>query len=85
MDVKYSDLILGRKVRVTTISGKKIDVQLNDNQDLYKKLIVKNHGFKHRNGGAGNLMINLNLIMPSITSDAVKKLIEEASIKNPKI
>jgi len=73
------DLILGRKIEVQTIEGKKIKVDLPAHLNLKEYLKVSGEGMPRFGGfGRGALLVNLILKPTGKLSSRAQKLIEEA-------
>lgn len=78
LKVKYSKLILGGKIDVDTIDGKKIRITIPEMSPVGSILRIPNKGLKGFNTETrGDLSLILNLEMPKELSPDLKKVIEE--------
>ena len=86
INVTYPQLILGDKIEVTTIEGGKIRVSLPELSKVGKILRIQNKGLKSMNSDVrGDMLIEVNLLVPEIISDEEKDLIIELKKINDKV
>lgn len=69
MPVYYSQLILGDELEVETIDKKKISFKLPKKTSPNKRFVLKNLGMTINSSRRGNLIIELDLIIPSINTN----------------
>lgn len=78
LKLTYPQLVLGDKVEVPTIDGKKIRVTVPKYSNIGDNLRVVNKGlFKYNSNVRGDMIIILDIDMPSKINDSEKKLIEK--------
>ena len=78
LKLSYSQLVLGDKVEVPTIDGGKIRVTVPKFTNIGDNLRVVNKGlFKYNTNVRGDMMIILDIEMPSEISDSEEELIEK--------
>ncbi|MCL4406413.1 MAG: J domain-containing protein [Patescibacteria group bacterium] len=72
--VGFKDILLGRKVEITTLSGKKIEVAVPAGFNLREDLRVPGEGMNRQ----GDLYIRLDVKTPKKIGPQLKKLLEES-------
>ncbi len=73
------DLLLGKKLEVSTISGGKIHVEIPAHFNLKEDLRIPSEGMPHFGSfGRGDLLVSFIIKAPKKVSAKVKKLLEEA-------
>jgi len=74
----YQDLVLGNKVEVPTIEGKKIRVTIPEFSKVGETLNIPNKGMMYSGSDTrGNFLLELDIVMPSKLSDEEKETIEK--------
>lgn len=82
----YPQLVLGDKIEVSTIENTKIRIQINPLTNVGETLRIQNKGLKHLNSSSrGDLLLNINLLMPDKITDEEKNLIESLKKLNDKV
>jgi molecular chaperone DnaJ len=84
-ELRVLDLLLGKRVEVPTISGKKISVEIPANFNLRDNLRISGEGmpqfgassFAGFSAGRGDLLVNFIVKAPKKPSSKAKKLFEE--------
>lgn len=77
-DLKVLDLLLGKKVEVSTISGGKVAVEVPANFNLKDHLRIPEEGMPRFGAyGRGDLLVNFIVKAPKKPSAKAKKLLEE--------
>lgn len=78
-EVKFTDALLGRKIRIKDISGEEFEVVIPQNFDFKDKLRVPGRGMPIFGFGAsrGDLYISFTLKTPKKLSAKAKKLLED--------
>lgn len=78
LKVTYPQLILGDKIEVSTIEGKKIRISVPELTKVGKILRIQNKGLKPLNSDVrGDMLIEIDLFIPNEISDEEKDLIIE--------
>ena len=78
--VKFSDLVLGGKIRVDTIDGSSIDLKIPGLSKNNSLLRIKGKGIPGAKDAAnGNLLVRLHVLLPTTIDENQKKLITELS------
>ena len=77
-EVKMTDLLLGKKIEVPTISGNKLTLEIPENFDLKNNLKISKEGMPHFNAfGRGDLIVSLTVKTPKKLGHKAKKILEE--------
>ncbi len=77
-EVKLTEMVLGGKVRVTTIDNQQIDLKIPPNSKNNSMLRIKGKGIPGNKGKPdGNLLVRLQAKLPPHLNEAQKKLFEE--------
>jgi molecular chaperone DnaJ len=78
LNVGVIDAILGTKVRIETLNGKKLDVNVPRGSEDGRQLIIPGYGLpEYGTGIMGRLICVVHIVMPKeLTSKEVKKLEE---------
>ena len=72
------DLLLGKKIEVSTISGGKMDFEIPANFNLKEDLRIGGEGMPHFGSfGRGDLLVNFIVKAPRKLDSKAKKLLEE--------
>jgi len=81
----YPDLVLGTKVTIDHIDGKKLDIVIPAKSSAGHTIEIKKRGLPHmRRSGRGDVVVLLKLHVPDKISKADKKQLESMkSILNP--
>ena len=86
LKLSYPQLVLGDKVEINTIEGGKIRVKVPEHSKTGTNLRVGNKGLKAFNSeDRGELIIILDVIIPTKISDEEKELIEKLKEINKKV
>lgn len=86
ISITYPQLILGDKVEVPTIEGGKIKVVVPELTNVGTTLRVPNKGLKNMNTNLrGDMLIDINLVIPKKISDEEKELVIELKKLNDKV
>jgi molecular chaperone DnaJ len=76
--VSITDVLLGKKIELTDISGERFSVTIPGGFNLREELKVSGRGMPHFGGfGRGTLHITFNVKLPKHLSAKAKKLLEE--------
>jgi curved DNA-binding protein len=77
--VSVWDLVLGKDINLTTLSGREITVSIPSRTQPNSMLRIRGHGLPHRNGsGQGDLMVRLMARIPrEISSDLLEHIRRE--------
>lgn len=77
-EVKLSEMVLGGKVRITTVDRKEIELKVPPHSKNGSLLRIKGKGIPGRGSiGDGNLLVRLHAKLPSTLDETQKKLFEE--------
>jgi curved DNA-binding protein len=77
-EVKLTGLVLGGKIRITTIDNQQIDLKIPTNSKNNCMLRIKGKGIPGSKGKpAGNLLVRLQAQLPGPLDETQKKLFEE--------
>lgn len=80
-EVKFVDVLLGEKISLPTIDGKKIDIEIPENFDLKESLSIPKQGMpifgSSFGGGRGNLIVELKIKTPKKISAKAKEILEK--------
>jgi molecular chaperone DnaJ len=80
INVGVIDAILGTKVRITTLNGKKLDLTIPGGSEYGKILMLNGFGLpRYGIGGYGNLACVIHLVMPKSLSGKERKALEKLS------
>ncbi len=71
-EVDMMDIIAGTKVRLTTIKGKGVEVDIPRGWNMKNDLIVKGEGASSK----GNMVISIEAIVPKKLDSRIKKILE---------
>ncbi len=71
--VNFIDVLLARKINITTLDGRKIEVQIPSGFDVKSELRVKGEGIVKE----GDLVLNLDIKIPKNLNKKSKELLEE--------
>jgi len=78
VEVKLTDMVLGGKVRVTTIDKQEIELKIPECSKNNSMLRVKGKGLPGMKGGSdGNLLVKLIAKLPSSLDERTRKIFEE--------
>jgi molecular chaperone DnaJ len=72
-EVKFSDILLGKKVSVTTIRGKEVEISAVPGESIRKEIRIKGEGASSR----GDLIVFLDLQVPKKLDAKARKILEE--------
>lgn len=76
--IKYQDLVLGCKIEVPTIEGKKIRVTIPEYSDVGDNLRIQSKGMRLPDSNVrGDMILELDVDMPSEVSDEERELLEK--------
>ncbi len=73
VSVNITDILLGKKIKVPTLGGDSIDVEIPKGFKLSDRLEIKGRGMS----SGGKLMVKLDVVTPRKISSRAKKLLEE--------
>jgi len=73
--VSPAQAVLGAMIVITTIDGKKLDLKVPAGIQPGKKLRINGEGIKRR-GRPGDLLVQINVLIPEKVSDELKELYE---------
>ncbi len=76
-EVRLSDLVLGGKVGITTLDGKKIELIIPPLTQNNAFLRIKARGVHTKNQPPGNLFVRLSVKLPETLSDEQKRLFRQ--------
>ncbi len=77
-ELKFTEALLGKKIKIKDLSGGMIDVELPSGFDFREKLRIIGKGMPHlRGAGRGNIYLEFNLKLPKHLSEKAKKIIED--------
>ncbi len=77
-EIKLTDLLLGKKIEVSTISGNKLKMEVPPDFDLRNNLRISGEGMpRFNNSGRGDLIIELKVKTPKKISAKAKKILED--------
>lgn len=77
-EINIVDLLLGKKIGVSTISGGKIDFEVPANFNMKEDLRINGEGMPHFGSfGRGDLLVNFIIKAPKKPDAKLKKLLEE--------
>lgn len=80
VNIGVIDAILGKKVRITALNGKKIDVNVPRGSEEGKKLIINGYGLpKYGTNEMGDLICVVHIVMPKKLKDKDMKALENLS------
>jgi DnaJ-class molecular chaperone len=82
-EVKVTDLLLGKKVEVPTISGGKVSIEIPAGFNLREPFRVSGEGMPHFgasmfSGGRGDLYVNFIVKAPKKLDQKARKALEES-------
>lgn len=75
--INLAQALLGTKIQVTTLEGKKVQLKVNPESQNGQRLRLKGMGIKTKDGRVGDYFVELNVVLPEKLSVTQKKLIEE--------
>jgi curved DNA-binding protein len=77
-EVKLTEMILGSRIRITTINDKTIDLKIPAGTQNNATLRIKGEGVPFEEGKkSGNLLVRVVAILPEKITDEQKRLLEE--------
>jgi len=77
-EVKLTELVLGGKVRITTIDGSEIELKIPENSKNNAALRIKGKGIPGTKGKpGGNLLVRLQAKLPNQVNETQKSLFEK--------
>ncbi len=77
LDIKLSDALLGAEIKMDTLDGL-IEIKIPQGISIGEVLRIKGKGVPYeKNGKRGDLMIDLNILIPKKLSKTAKQMIEE--------
>lgn len=86
LKLTYPQLILGDKVEIKTIEGTKIRIEVQEYTKTGAILRIPSKGMKQlQSESRGDLLLHVELLVPSIVSDEEKELIKSLKILNEKV
>lgn len=86
LKLNYPQLILGDKVEVGTIEGTRIRIEVQEYTKVGAILRIPNKGMKLlQSEGRGDLLLNVELEMPSLITDEEKELVKSLKILREKV
>ncbi|MFA4999537.1 MAG: DnaJ C-terminal domain-containing protein [Parcubacteria group bacterium] len=72
-EVKFSDILLGVKIKVTTILGKEVEIKTVSGESFRKEIRIRGEGATER----GDLIVLLDLKIPEKSDAKTKKILED--------
>jgi molecular chaperone DnaJ len=76
VDLKLTDIILGKMVTIKDPLGKDLEIQVPSMQNPKEQIVVHKKGFK-RQGRTGDLILDVNLTVPKHLSKSSKDLLDK--------
>ncbi|MEK7635963.1 MAG: DnaJ C-terminal domain-containing protein [Patescibacteria group bacterium] len=77
-EVKLVDILLGKKIEISTISGRKLYVEIPADFDIRQNMIIGSEGMPvFGSYGRGNLIVELKIKTPKKISARAKKVLED--------
>lgn len=77
-EVNLTDLLLGKKIEISTIGGNKLKIEIPADFDLKNNLRIAGEGMPKQDGyGRGDLIVDLIVKTPEKLSAKAKKILEE--------
>ena len=77
-EVNLIDLLLGKKIEISTISGNKLKVEIPADFDLKSNLRISGEGMpRFGSYGRGNLIVELTIKTPKRMNERTKKILED--------
>lgn len=77
-DLSIYDLLLGRKIKIPTLSGKEIEVEIPSHFNLKENLKIHGEGMpRFGSFGKGDLLVDFNIKSPKKISSKNRKLLED--------
>ncbi|MCS6789250.1 MAG: molecular chaperone DnaJ [Patescibacteria group bacterium] len=77
-ELNIYDLILGKKIEIPTIDGKKINIEIPERFNLKDKLRIPGEGMPKMNSyGRGDLLVDFIIKAPKKLSGKIKKILED--------
>jgi len=77
-EIKLTDALLGTQISVSTLSGKQLSLKIPPGTKHKSKMRLAGNGIPHmKGGGAGDLYVELYVIMPKKLNKKQKQLIEK--------
>jgi len=73
-EVKFSDILLGKKITIRTIRGKEVEISAAPGESVRKEIRVKGEGATPR----GDLIVFLDLQIPKKLDSKTRKILEES-------
>jgi curved DNA-binding protein len=76
-DIKFSEAVLGTKIEVPTIDGKRLNITVPAGSQSGSKMRLKGHGMpKMLGGGRGDAYVRLNVRVPKKLNKSQKEAVE---------
>jgi len=76
-DIKFSEAVLGTKIEVPTIDGKRLNITIPAGSQSGSKMRLKGYGMpKMEGGGRGDAYVKLNVMVPKNLNKRQKEAIE---------
>lgn len=77
LDIKLTDALLGANYIINDLEGKKLDVKIPDGVKFGDILRLKEKGAPSQRGRRGDILINVNINVPTRLSSKAKKLLTD--------
>ncbi|RLE44457.1 molecular chaperone DnaJ [Candidatus Woesearchaeota archaeon] len=77
LKIPYSKAVLGGEVKIKTIKGDKIKIKIPPGTQPGKEFVFKGKGIEDFRGNKGDLIVKINIKVPTKLTDKAKKIIEE--------
>jgi molecular chaperone DnaJ len=78
LKLSYSQLVLGDKVEIDTIEGRKIRITIPEYSDVGSNLRIQNKGLKAYNKDTrGDIVVTLGIIIPKEVNEETKELLKK--------
>jgi molecular chaperone DnaJ len=81
--VTYPEAALGAEVRVPTPDGSAVTVRVPAGTSSGRRMRVRGRGAPTAHGGHGDLLVTIDVTVPSKLSDAARKALEEYAEQDP--
>jgi molecular chaperone DnaJ len=76
LPVTYPEAVLGAEVKVPTLGGRPVTVRIPPGTPSGRVLRVRGHGVARRDGGRGDLLVTVKVVVPRTMSDRERKAVE---------
>lgn len=77
-EMKMTDILLGKKVEIPTISGKKLHIEVPADFNIKNNLRVSGEGMPHFGSfGSGDLIVELQIKTPKKLNNKLKNILED--------